>query len=739
MLASLGMVPPLIVFSLYLPAHGHRSDVSFEQALQDFDSSLEEMQRQFPGSFVLGGADCNTQLRALDGLVGDWNGAIERPHDQERADLLLGMLAVRGMKAPSSFTNLGPTRVPWTKKLPRQQGSVIDYLFATQKLETRIIQSAELEPSTTTDHKPLGMAVIAPHASRKDRRAQFEKNRAQKPEWTRRIPTTWAPSNEVQFRERMKSLRFSTLSEVAPLLREVATEQTSVETQAGKIKRQLLNGIRNAQDSEVRMAYQVQLRNFRRQQRETRERAKILDWAKGANWDFTRQNRIPSRMRIPPTLDGEPDRGKWGQTMGTYLRDLYSADREEADKCHQALWRIIEAARKSPQPPLKCHPNELRDLLKELPPHKAAGPDGVPSQLLRSLSFQQTCDLASLFTDLANNLDYRPQEKPESWNQALAILLPKDSRADTLDRHRAIALMCQLQKLFGKWLLAQVTAHIDAKIAETQFGFRRKRQASEVMQVVTKLIEMSQEWTRPLTIMRLDMRKAFDRLKQSAILTTLEAHELDPKITFNIARELVGTHLVPQMYGCAPDEPIPLQQGTKQGAPESGLLFIAALNHTLAALNDQWTQRREGCTLGNGRIHHLLFADDLLLVGPSPHNVHQMFREAQPVLAEAGLDLNPEKTAYITTHPAQAQKLPGKNANAIGLKILGRIFAFRDTTDEDIQAKISGAWSRFNKIRHILAAHTPVPHRLRIFRSCVGQSLYGGVRHGTSPESDYSE
>ena len=100
-----------------------------------------------------------------------------------------------------------------------------------------------------------------------------------------------------------------------------------------------------------------------------------------------------------------------------------------------------------------------------------------------------------------------------------------------------------------------------------------------------------------------------------------------------------------------------------------------------------------------------------------------MFQEAQERLKHAGLEINEDKTAHLATHPASAQALPGKNANDSGMKILGRTFKISDNSTQDMDLKIASAWSKFNKLRHILRANTPLPHRLRIFKSCVGQAL----------------
>ena len=514
----------------------------------------------------------------------------------------------------------------------------------------------------------------------------------------------------------MRTVRFTALDQVASSLHEVAQASASVTLRQHDQKGKYLEGIRKAKDPLIRKAYQTQLRAFRKQQRETRERNKILAWARGDNWGFSNQTKMPARLKQPPDLDGETDRGKWGNHLGAYLRTLYSTTQEEVEAIHTQLTRIHRKATQHSHEPLECVPNELRDLVRGLPARKAAGPDGIPSQLLKALHFKQICELATLFTHLANHLDYRPGERPEIWNSTLAILLPKESGASTLDRHRAISLMCQLQKLYSKWLLAMMTWRLDPCISENQAGFRRQRQASEIMQVVSKLIELAAEWKQHLTLVRLDMRKAFDRLKQSAILDMLAESPLPAKVAFNAAREMIGAKMFPCLYGCAPEEPVPLEQGTKQGAPESGLYFVATLQRALQPLAQEWDRRGEGCPLQDTLLTHLIFADDLILVGPSPRQVAKMLHETEAHLSPVGLQLNPDKTAYLTTQPAHAQCLPGKNANATGLKILGRTFTLQENTAQDMDNKIAGAWGRFH-------TDTSLPHRIRIFRACVGQAL----------------
>ena len=722
-LAEIGMVPPLILLSLYLPAFSTHGQHSFEDVLDAFQTELKSMQEAHPGSFVLGGADCNTELKPAKGHIGPYVGASDRPQDEDRSHQLLGLLSSAGLTAATSYVDLGPTRYPWEGLQPKQRPSTIDYIFTSSKLKYNIHTTHRPTPDTTTDHQPIGLTAKAPWKSRKDRRRQFEQHlKHQQPNF-RRFPSHWQPTNEVAFRLQVRNLTFSSLDEVAPALSELAASQCSYEQAVTAKKQTLMSGANNASDPVVRQAYQVHLRAHRLEQRERRELDKLLAWARGDNWGFSKQIKVPTRMQIPDTINEEPDRGNWGKVLERYVSQLYSCQDTEEAAIHHTLWRIADKATSSTRPPLTCEPNELRDLLKSIPTGKAAGPDGIPSQILKALTMKQIKNLATLFTQLANTPDYRPPTRPELWTLATVILLPKEARAEHLDRYRAIALMCQLQKLFAKWLVINLIPAIDPVISEHQSGYRRGRQASEVLFTVQKMIEIAHEWNQPLVLLKLDLRKAFDTLKQSSILQALEEAQLHPMLTLNIARELVGNYLSPQLYGCSSEKAIPQKRGTKQGSPESGLLFIHTINHALQPLKNKWDQDADGFPLKDGPLNHLIFVDDLILVGTSHAMVARMLQEATQALRVIGLEINPDKTSYLTTTPKASPTLPGNSANQTGLKILGRTFTLGDSTLEDMNRKIATAWGKFNRLRHVLGANTPLQHRLRIFKACVGQSL----------------
>ena len=185
------------------------------------------------------------------------------------------------------------------------------------------------------------------------------------------------------------------------------------------------------QDPLIKRAYQITLQQYRKEQREKREKERILSWARGDNWDFSRQIKIPNKLRYPTTLDDNPDRGTWGNLLGKYLTDLYRSSPKEAEEINTSLLRACRLPSATKMTTSLVTPMNSETLSKPCPPIKPLGPMGSPSQLTKALHFQHIRQLAGLFTALANDLDYRPDTRPDEWNNAVAILLPKEPGALT--------------------------------------------------------------------------------------------------------------------------------------------------------------------------------------------------------------------------------------------------------------------------------------------------------------------
>ena len=505
---------------------------------------------------------------------------------------------------------------------------MIDFLVMSKSTPFQLELSHPPSLPIPSDHKPIGMFATARVQDRTARRRTFEQTKQRATQWGERLPTHFQPANSGAYLKEIRALKFENLAEVPPKLRECALKAQNLQNTSDQRKRALLKGLRNATNPIIRKAYQWQLRLHQARVREWKEQQRLLEWARGSNWTFAKPHKIPGPLQIPPHLDEEYDRGRWGDKLGQYMGEMYRAPTGEKRRLHEALWEIQQRACNSTQ--VTCDPHLLRDIIRHnVPPFRAAGMDGIPSQCLKDFGWGGICQLATLFSELTNHLDFRSDKKPQEWNRALVYMMPKEAGATSLAKHRPISLMSQVQKLYTRWLTLEVGTASETQLIGEQHGFRKCRQAPEVMHSIMRTLEVQEEWGRHVTLVKLDLQKAFDKVLQTAIVEGLTSINAHPRFTFALCRELLDNIIYPEIWGTCPPHGVPLERGCRQGAPESGMCFILAINQSLRQLLEKWEAQGFGISLGPGQAHlkTLLFVDDIILISTVPEQAAIMIQD----------------------------------------------------------------------------------------------------------------
>ena len=190
----------------------------------------------------------------------------------------------------------------------------------------------------------------------------------------------WQPTHPGQWVRDLRELQFHTLSDLPTALHDCARPHQTRRTEAQIETSRLRDATYHThQDPVVHMACQIRLREHQQQQRRRGEYHKTLDQARGRNWEFSH----PAPTAAAQKLEGQKDRQDWGEVLGSFLADLYRCNEAEADNIHRLTWEIQNKARRTDDPRLKCHPNNLCDIVESLSSHRAAGKDGIPSQVIK--------------------------------------------------------------------------------------------------------------------------------------------------------------------------------------------------------------------------------------------------------------------------------------------------------------------------------------------------------------------
>ena len=105
----------------------------------------------------------------------------------------------------------------------------------------------------------------------------------------------------------------------------------------------------------------------------------------------------------------------------------------------------------SPYPdlsPIEIDITEVAGLLKQIDPFKAAGPDGIPSRLLKEVASELSPSITLLF-----NASLQQGNIPDDWKKALVTPLFKKGNRNNPVNYRPISLNISLLQTFRTYYL----------------------------------------------------------------------------------------------------------------------------------------------------------------------------------------------------------------------------------------------------------------------------------------------
>ncbi|KAE9412581.1 hypothetical protein Angca_007959, partial [Angiostrongylus cantonensis] len=157
----------------------------------------------------------------------------------------------------------------------------------------------------------------------------------------------------------------------------------------------------------------------------------------------------------------------------------------------------------------------------------------------------------------------------------------------------------------------------------------------------TRLTEVSREYKRPLCITFIDLRKAFDSIEVEAVMEVLGSQGI-PTQYINILRELYNnfTTKISPFYN---DINVDVKRGVRQGDTISPKLFTATLQNVMRTL--EWDNM--GVKIVGRQIHHLRFADDIVLITPDITQAERMLADFDKACGKIGLRLNLTKAMFM--------------------------------------------------------------------------------------------
>ncbi|XP_056697347.1 uncharacterized protein [Spinacia oleracea] len=247
---------------------------------------------------------------------------------------------------------------------------------------------------------------------------------------------------------------------------------------------------------------------------------------------------------------------------------------------------------------------------------------------------------------------FRKLEVPNDINETLIAIIPKHEDPSLISQFRPISLCNTVYKIITKVISNRLRSSLPKRISPNQNSFLPGRGTETNVIIANEVLHSmrARKGRRGWFMIKLDLEKAYDKLEWSFIRSSLMLYGLDEssvKIIMSCITSVSSSILVNGI----PTDSFSPSRGIRQGDPLSPYIFIICmevLSHMihLAVQDIKWTPFK----MGRRRVpvSHLLFADDILLVGEvSNDNTQTLLGILEDFFHLSGQSISVEKSRVL--------------------------------------------------------------------------------------------
>ena len=163
---------------------------------------------------------------------------------------------------------------------------------------------------------------------------------------------------------------------------------------------------------------------------------------------------------------------------------------------------------------------------KSVNPRKAAGPDGIPSRVLRACADQ----LAGVFTDIFN-LSLSQSAVPTCFKMTTIVPVPKKAKVTELNDYRPLALTSVIMKCFERLVKDHITSTLPVTLGPLKCAYHTNRSTDDeiaiTLHTALSLLDKRNTYVRMLFI---DYSSTFNTIVPSKLIIKLEVLGLNPAV-----------------------------------------------------------------------------------------------------------------------------------------------------------------------------------------------------------------
>ncbi|XP_078158180.1 uncharacterized protein LOC144553861 [Carex rostrata] len=250
---------------------------------------------------------------------------------------------------------------------------------------------------------------------------------------------------------------------------------------------------------------------------------------------------------------------------------------------------------------LQISETEVLKAIKDMPPDKASGSDGLPIEFYNCFWQIIRGDLMELIEDFHTNT-----RSIKALNKASITLIPKKEAPTAISDYRPISVINTVVKIITKILANRLQNHLPMLIAPNQTAFVKGRSMMESFLVAREFLNYCKKHKLPAILYKVDFEKAFDTVDWCFLMNLLIERGFPPKWITAVLEILQSASSAVRVNGSL-TTPFQHKRGLRQGDPLSPMLFILVAD----SLN-RFLSRAEHIMLQHARLSlkTIQFADD---------------------------------------------------------------------------------------------------------------------------------
>jgi hypothetical protein len=275
----------------------------------------------------------------------------------------------------------------------------------------------------------------------------------------------------------------------------------------------------------------------------------------------------------------------------------------------------------------------------------------------------------------------------------------KDRKGDITDKdnYRPIALTCIASKVLENCIIGKYESFLHS--TDNQFGFKSGHSTDMCVFTLKEIVHNYTTNGSPVYMCFMDASKAFDTVNHWVLFDKL----INRGMPHPVVRLLVEWYSKQECYvkwAGHVSSSFNISNGVRQGGVLSPKLFNIVVDDLSKELNNCYS----GCHLNGQSQNHLFYADDSVVLAPSPDGLQHLVNVCQEYAIGHGLRYNTKKTVCMCVKPKSKKylRVPQITLNGKSLrwaqehKYLGVLLKDDFTDDVDIFRQLRSLYTQGN-------------------------------------------